>query len=153
MTADAPSPVPRLPAAQPGQRLYVCAGSKWDDALYELFHGSGMQECWRIERHYRKGDLILTYVTTTPAMLVSLEVANRDSDGNADGVIHVDPDQTVIFENGILMREVNRQLADIKLETDAWFKGKKVDRILKALDAECQANIPWLTPQRWRDRA
>ncbi len=133
---------------RPGQRLYICEGSPWKKALDEYYSGSELEDCWRVDRTYRTGDLLLTYVRTSPRMLLSLEVLDHDSNGTVGQKIVVDHSKTVTFRQGILKDVVTRD-ARVKIKRDEYYDGPKARVILIELSKQVSLNLPWLTPARW----
>ncbi len=57
-----------LPALDDGQRLFVCLGDPWDQALQDVRTGRADSTfLWNVGRSYKKGDWILTISVLAPA--------------------------------------------------------------------------------------
>lgn len=139
----------RIPQLKRGQRLYICDGTPWREALDSYVHGTYEFRGWRIQRTYRVGDLILTYITTSPRMVLCLETALTDSSSATEN-IDVE-DEKVTFGNGILLDRV-RDLSGVEVREDRFYTGHEAKSILNALAAEEARGVPWLTPQTWANQ-
>ncbi|MBY6367700.1 hypothetical protein [Rhodococcoides corynebacterioides] len=98
-----------LPPLEAGQRLFICAGSPWDEALADLRNPRADQapKVWNVARDYAKGDWILTYLSTQPRVFLCWEQAVRDA--TPGGQILVDYDRAVYFENLVVVDTVERR--------------------------------------------
>jgi hypothetical protein len=140
--ADWPRKTPRL---KRGTRLYMCVGSPWNKAIDDLKSGAGAEDLWTVDRTYRQGDLILSLITTSPRMVVCLEVAAKDA---ADGPMIDITSDYVDFDNGILLPRVCAEVG-FSVKSSGYYEGSDARNILKSLAAEDSKGEPWLTPRGW----
>ncbi|SIS11912.1 hypothetical protein [Williamsia sterculiae] len=101
-----------------------------------------------MDRHYKKGDLVLTHVDTKPEMYITLEVSRHDGDGSHETPILVNHSQTVVFDKGIYGPNLARHCG-FALARYGVYRGNQVRKILAAVDSELKLGTPWLTPGRW----
>lgn len=129
--------IPELPR---GQRIYVCRGHDWEEALEAFGSYDGGGPIWHIDPGYRRGDLILTILGTTPRVVLCLEVAvsNEPDDDN----IRVDHGRTVVFENGLSLISIERRIGH-QLRMNDYLTGRRAKKLLKALEDERASGAPW----------
>lgn len=137
-----PPPEKSLPPLLKGQRVYVCSGTPWNEAL-DAFHdhpdASGFRG-WKIDFDYRKGDWILTYLDTRPRVFLCWEQALRD--GALDAKIWVEPDVSVTFDNLVVVDHIEFQTG-LRVETGQFFEGDDAARLHQAIIRSLRLPRPW----------
>ena len=132
-----------LPSIQEGQRLYICSGSPWEEALDDFLNPSegATFDGWRIGRDYRKGDWILTYLETKPQAFLCWEQADHDATPT-DKKIWVDPRMSVTFSNLVTV-DVMKQRTGLEIRAGKYFEGRDADHIWQELMWQLREPRPW----------
>ncbi|WP_267618554.1 hypothetical protein [Gordonia bronchialis] len=143
--------LPSLPMLAARKRLHTMTGNPYDEALRDVFDAAGgSAKVWKAQNPMKAGDLLLTSVATAPRMYICIEIMKSDYDPKTSPRIDVDQHNWVNFDNGILVPAVDKALG-WKVEAHATYRGGDARAILAAVNAEYLRNIPWFTPNRWRD--
>lgn len=94
-----------LPPIEDGQRLFVCVGAPWQEALNEIRTSREDSTFgWNIADHYKKGDWVLTYLATRPRVFLCWEQATEDA--TPRGKLRVDYSTSVFFDNLVVVDEI-----------------------------------------------
>lgn len=126
-------------------------GTRYDDALREMYNGYGTGNHWTVTDKMRTGDLVLSIVATAPRMIIGLDEVLVDYDPYTSAMMECDTSKAIVFKNGILAKAVANRCKWASLPEEGYLVGNDARALLKALDDEYQQNIPWFTPDRWRE--
>lgn len=137
-----PPPDMALPDLEDGQRLYICSGTPWDEALDDIRNPSetSVFEGWDVARHYRKSDWILTYLSTRPRVFLCWEQASQAA--TPTGRIWVDHDVSVTFSNLVVVDHIESRTGLI-ISAGRFFDGDEAARIRQALIEQLWMPRPW----------
>jgi len=134
-----------LPPLLGGQRVYICSGAPWKDAL-DAFHDQAegpVFRGWKIDPTYRKGDWILTYLATTPRVFLCWEQALLD--GTADSRIVVNPHKRVTFDNVVTVDHVEFRTG-LTIKENCAFDGDDAQRLWQELNRNLRLPRHWHEP-------
>lgn len=131
-----------LPPLEAGQRLFVCTGSPWEEALEDVRNPQANRgpRVWSVARNYAKNDWILTYLSTQPRVFLCWEQAIRDA--TPGGQILVDYDRTVYFDNLVTVDSVERQTG-LPIKPQQSFEYEDALTIRSALITELSRPRSW----------
>ncbi|MGW5074034.1 hypothetical protein [Rhodococcus sp. NPDC004095] len=146
-----PTLKPFLPKLGARKRLHICAGAPYKKALRELYTGKYGGKYWKVTDKMQTGDMVLSLVFTSPRMIIALETLTADYDPAVDKPMLVDTDTAVVFENGILADAVATRCGRDSLPEAGYISGPEARLLLDCLEDEYQLDIPWFTPDRWRE--
>lgn len=131
-----------LPPLGAEQRLFICSGTPWDKALADLRTADDHRrfDGWDVDRSYRRGDWILTYLGTRPRVFLCWEQATRDA--TPAGRIWVDPDTSVFFSNLVVVDRIEAATG-LKITAGRFFTGDEARSIRHALTQKLWYPTPW----------
>ncbi|MGW5300709.1 hypothetical protein ACWEQV_20920 [Rhodococcus aetherivorans] len=135
-------PESALPPLEAGQRLFICSGTPWNEALADI-RAADDQRCfrgWEVDRSYRKGDWILTYLSTRPRVFLSWEQARRDA--TPTGRIWVESDRSVLFSNLVVVDHIEDRTG-LRITAGRSFAGDEARLIRHALLEKLWYPTPW----------
>ncbi|KAF0957414.1 hypothetical protein [Rhodococcus sp. T7] len=131
-----------LPELRVDQRLFICSGTSWWEALEDIRTPREQQvfQGWDVDRHYRKGDWILTYLSTRPRVFLCWEQATQDA--TPTGKIWVDHDTSVLFSNLIVVDHIETRTG-LTISSKRWFEGTEAQTIRHELTKELGYPRSW----------
>lgn len=135
-----------LPPLQEGQRVYICSGTPWTEALDAVRNPSDVPNFkgWKIHPSYREGDWILTHLTTDPRVFLCWEQASQDGSPNTG--IRVDPDASVVFDNLIVVDRIEARTG-LTIKADRFFTGDEATRLRQEIVSSLRLPRLWHEPQ------
>ncbi|MBY4111113.1 hypothetical protein HQO82_19315 [Rhodococcus fascians] len=140
-----------LPQLGPRRKLHICTGSPYDKALKDMEEGYGATGIWYVADKMIAGDLVLSIVATAPRMIIGLAEVETDYDPYTSRYMECIHQTEVRFDQGILAKAVSNRCGWDSIPDKGPLTGRDARSLLKALDAEYQRDVPWFTPDRWRE--
>ncbi|WP_377454524.1 hypothetical protein [Rhodococcoides fascians] len=120
-----------LPTIEDDQRLFICVGDPWDEALADIRNGREDSTFgWDISRTYSKGDWILTYLDTQPRVFLCWEQATHTA--TPRGKIWVDHNESIFFNNLVVVDDIERKTG-LKIKRKSKFEGTVAQSIRREL--------------------
>ncbi|MBJ7289185.1 hypothetical protein [Williamsia sp.] len=121
------------------QRLYVCRphGRDWREALmnyHQVEQGGAPAKLWEVigGEPWRANDMLITYMQTSPMMIVHLDVLSTASTAKGG----IDYDGLCHFVHGVSLDLVNQRLGFELQTVDLYWEAPEARRIVKALKQE-----------------
>lgn len=151
LTLPPPSFLPPLPVLKPRHKLHICNGAPYEAALKDIHTGYGGGDIWYVSDKMSVGDLVLSFVATAPRMIITLEEVEVAYDPKTSSQMECVESTAVFFKNGVLAKAVANRCNWENLPTEGYLVGKDARDLWLSLDTEYQLDIPWLTPERWRE--
>ena len=131
-----------LPERAADQRLFICSGTPWREALDDIRTPNEEQDFqgWDVRRDYKVGDWILTYLSTRPRVFLCWEQATKDA--TPTGKIWVDHDTSVFFSNLVIVDDIEKRTG-ITISPKHWFEGHEAQSIRHELTQELWCPRSW----------
>lgn len=130
-----------LPTLEEDQRLFICVGDPWNEALADI--RSGREDStfgWNIAGSYKRGDWVLTYLGTQPRVFLCWEQATADATPN--GKIWVDHQTSIYFSNLVVVDDIEKRTG-LKIRPKTRFEGADAHSIRRELIVGLWTPRPW----------
>lgn len=142
-----------IPTVKPGQSLYVGRphSTDWREALQDhwgVMAGGDPKSVWLVpDWTFKKGDILLTYMQTRPAMVVFIDRFTEDANDSQD---YIPSDTLALFKHGIPLGVVAEHTG-IDLSQRSKLKESEARAVLKVLRREHKADVGVFGDSRMAD--